>query len=95
MKPIKSITNEAWLSKHDRNFFGKKMLIFIDRATGKELTFVLEEERTEPRYIIQNDGSCELDPAECWGNNGFKRATWQSLLIDQQVKEEEDEDNIL
>lgn len=89
MKTKSQIENEIWQASAKNNFYGKDMLIFINRFTGEERVYLLQEKRIEPRFIIQNDGTCELDPEECYGCNGATRARWQEALMEDQTKEAE------
>mgnify|MGYP003151492162 CR=1 FL=1 len=86
MKTQKSIATEIWESKDSQNFYGKKMMLLINRATGKTETFVLERTDVDIRYKYDGD----LDPEETYGANGCRRAVWIEEKISQQTKEEKE-----
>ncbi len=93
MKSYKEASTEIWESKTEENIYGKKVLMFINRHTGLEETFVRVEKSIDKAWTfdgqpIPNEENFQRDPAESYGGNGFRRASW----IERKLAEETNED---
>ncbi len=86
----KEIGTEIWESKDDKNFYGKKILIFINLLTGKEETFVLQNSKIDLGWKINNEGIALQSPEISYGMNGFRRANWIERKLNEQNNEDLD-----
>ena len=83
-KTMKEITSEIWESKGADNIYGKKMMVVIDRHTGNEETWVLQNKEKDKAWILNDKGESERDQSESYGANGFRRATWKERKLAEQ-----------
>tara|TARA_R110000824_G_scaffold240055_2_gene428701 strand:- start:464 stop:733 length:270 start_codon:yes stop_codon:yes gene_type:complete len=84
-KALKQVQSEIWSLKGEATFSGKDTLVIVNRFTGVTSEYELVKKSTDESVIIKNDGSCDNDTDEYYGNNGFNRARWIEGVIDDQT----------
>ena len=92
MKTFSEIQNEIWTTSGKATFSGKETLVIVNRLTGEIKEFECVSKSVNESVIIKDDGTCDNDPAEMYGCNGYWKATWQKRVIDSQTKEAEEEE---
>jgi len=91
MKTLSEIQNEIWTTSGKATFSGKETLVIVNRFTGEIKEFECVKKEINTSVIIKDDGTCNNDPADMYGRNGYWKAKWQKGVIDSQTKEAEEE----
>lgn len=89
MKSIKSIFSSIWFAKGEKVFGGKDTIIICNQKTGKIETYEKVSETIHEGIIIKDDSTVDVDPAEIYGANGFKKATWFNETVNKQTEDVE------